>query len=106
MYCDRVQGGDPRAMTSVVREQLGEIDPTLPVACAIDGGCSFAGAGAAAIPYAAALPFFRCALAIGPWASTGVSYSVARRTKNLDYACACAQGGDCWVWYEQGVGMI
>src|SRR3989454_12117429 len=28
----RAQGGDPRAMAGVVREQLGEIDPTLPVA--------------------------------------------------------------------------
>jgi len=95
----RVQGGDPRAMTSVVREQLGEIDPNIAGGgCALDGDVLSRAAGAAAILTLLLSLFFRCRAGRSrPVGIYGVvSYSVARATKEfwITHGCLAAQGGD------------
>ena len=106
----RAQGGDPRAMASVVREQLGEIDPTLPVADVrlMEDVLSRAQARPRFLTLLLSL-FSGLALAIATVGIYGVvSYSVARRTKEFGLRMVLgAQGGDVLgLVMKQGAGMI
>ena len=106
----RAQGGDPRAMAGVVREQLGEIDPTLPVADVrlMEDVLSRAQARPRFLALLLSL-FSGVALAIATVGIYGVvSYSVARRTKEFGLRMVLgAQGGDVLgLVMKQGAGMI
>src|SRR5882724_5558316 len=106
----RAQGGDPRAMASVVREQLGEIDPTLPVADVrlMEDVLSRAQARPRFLALLLSL-FSGVALAIATVGIYGVvSYSVARRTKEFGLRMVLgAQGGDVLgLVMKQGARMI
>ncbi|PYT51206.1 MAG: hypothetical protein DMG44_03430 [Acidobacteria bacterium] len=106
----RAQGGDPRAMAGVVREQLGEIDPTLPVADVrlMEDVLSRAQARPRFLTLLLSL-FSGVALAIATVGIYGVvSYSVARRTKEFGLRMVLgAQGGDVLgLVMKQGAGMI
>jgi putative ABC transport system permease protein len=106
----RAQGGDPRAMAGVVREQLGEIDPTLPVADVrlMEDVLSRAQARPRFLTLLLSL-FSGVALAIATVGIYGVvSYSVARRTKEFGLRMVLgAQGGDVLgLVMRQGAGMI
>ncbi|MGB4786330.1 MAG: ABC transporter permease [Candidatus Acidiferrum sp.] len=106
----RAQGGDPRAMAGVVREQLGEIDPTLPMADVrlMEDVLSRAQARPRFLTLLLSL-FSGVALAIATVGIYGVvSYSVARRTKEFGLRMVLgAQGGDVLgLVMKQGAGMI
>jgi putative ABC transport system permease protein len=106
----RAQGGDPRAMAGVVRKQLGEIDPTLPVADVrlMEDVLSRAQARPRFLTLLLSL-FSGVALAIATVGIYGVvSYSVARRTKEFGLRMVLgAQGGDVLgLVMKQGAGMI
>jgi len=104
------QGGDPRAMARVVREQLGEIDPALPMADVrlMEDVLSRAQARPRFLTLLLSL-FSGVALAIATVGIYGVvSYSVARRTKEFGLRMVLgAQGGDVLgLVMKQGAGMI
>ena len=106
----RAQGGDPRAMAGVVREQLGEIDPTLPMADVrlMEDVLSRAQARPRFLTLLLSL-FSGVALAIATVGIYGVvSYSVERRTKEFGLRMVLgAQGGDVLgLVMKQGAGMI
>jgi putative ABC transport system permease protein len=106
----RAQGGDPRTMAGAVREQLGEIDPTLPVADVrlMEDVLSRAQARPRFLTLLLSL-FSGVALAIATVGIYGVvSYSVARRTKEFGLRMVLgAQGGDVLgLVMKQGAGMI
>ena len=106
----RAQGGDPRAMASAVREQLGEIDPALPMADVrlMEDVLSRAQARPRFLTLLLSL-FSGVALAIATVGIYGVvSYSVARRTKEFGLRMVLgAQGGDVLgLVMKQGAGMI
>jgi putative ABC transport system permease protein len=106
----RAQGGDPRAMAGVVREQLGEIDPALPMADVrlMEDVLSRAQARPRFLTLLLSL-FSGVALAIATVGIYGVvSYSVARRTKEFGLRMVLgAQGGDVLgLVMKQGGGMI
>ncbi len=104
------QGGDPRAMARVVREQLGEIDPALPMADVrlMEDVLLRAQARPRFLTLLLSL-FSGVALAIATVGIYGVvSYSVARRTKEFGLRMVLgAQGGDVLgLVMKQGAGMI
>lgn len=106
----RAQGGDPRAMAGVVREQLGEIDPALPMADVrlMEDVLSRAQARPRFLTLLLSL-FSGVALAIATVGIYGVvSYSVARRTKEFGLRMVLgAQGRDVLgLVMKQGAGMI
>src|SRR6266436_4302668 len=106
----RAQGGDPRAMAGIVREQLGEIDPALPMADVrlMEDVLSRAQARPRFLTLLLSL-FSGVALAIATVGIYGVvSYSVARRTKEFGLRMVLgAQGGDVLgLVMKQGAGMI
>ena len=106
----RAQGGDPRAMAGVVRGQLGEIDPALPVADVrlMEDVLSRAQARPRFLTLLLSL-FSGVALAIATVGIYGVvAYSVARRTKEFGLRMVLgAQGGDVLgLVMKQGAGMI
>jgi len=106
----RAQGGDPRMLTSAVREQLGEIDPALPVADVrlMEDVLSRAQARPRFLTLLLSL-FSFVALAIATVGIYGVvSYSVARRTKEFGLRMVLgAQGGDVLgLVMKQGAGMV
>jgi predicted permease len=106
----RAQGGDPRMLASAVREQLGEIDPSLPiddVRLMVDV-LSRAQARPRFLTLLLSL-FSVVALAIATVGIYGVvSYSVARRTKEFGLRMVLgAQGSDVLgLVMKQGIGMI
>jgi predicted lysophospholipase L1 biosynthesis ABC-type transport system permease subunit len=106
----RAQGGDPRMLTSAVREQLGELDPALPVADVrlMEDVLSRAQARPRFLTLLLSL-FSFVALAIATVGIYGVvSYSVARRTKEFGLRMVLgAQGGDVLgLVMKQGAGMV
>jgi predicted permease len=106
----RAQGGDPRMLTSAVREQLGEIDPALPVADVrlMEDVLSRAQARPRFLTLLLSL-FSFVALAIATVGIYGVvSYSVARRTKEFGLRMVLgAQGRDVLgLVMKQGAGMV
>jgi putative ABC transport system permease protein len=106
----RAQGGDPRMLTSAVREQLGEIDPALPVADVrlMEDVLSRAQARPRFLTLLLSL-FSGVALAIATLGIYGVvSYSVARRTKEFGLRMVLgAQGGDVLgLVMKQGAVMV
>lgn len=106
----RPQGGDPRAMVGAVREQLNELDPTLPVAEVrlMEDVLSRAQARPRFLTLLLSL-FSVVALAIATVGIYGVvSYSVARRTKEFGLRMVLgAQSGDVLgLVMKQGAGMI
>ena len=106
----RAQAGDPRALTGVVREQLGEIDPSLPLADVrlMEDVLSRAQARPRFLTLLLTL-FSGVALAIATVGIYGVvSYSVARRTKEFGLRMVLgAQSGDVMgLVMKQGAGMI
>jgi putative ABC transport system permease protein len=106
----RAQGGDPRSLIGVVREQLGEIDPSLPIADVrlMEDVLSRAQARPRFLTLLLSL-FSGVALAIATVGIYGVvSYSVARRTKEFGLRMVLgAQGGDLLgLVMKQGAGMI
>ena len=106
----RAQGGDPRLLTNAVREQLGEIDPALPVADVrlMEDVLSRAQARPRFLTLLLSL-FSFVALAIATVGIYGVvSYSVARRTKEFGLRMVLgAQGGDVLgLVMKQGAGMV
>jgi putative ABC transport system permease protein len=106
----RAQGGDPRMLTGAVREQLGEIDPTLPVDDVRLMGDVLLRAQARPRFLTLLLSLFSgVALAIATVGIYGVvSYSVARRTKEFGLRMVLgAQGGDVLgLVMKQGAGMV
>jgi putative ABC transport system permease protein len=106
----RAQGGDPRMLTGAVREQLSEIDPTLPVDDVRLMGDVLSRAQARPRFLTMLLSLFSLvALAIATVGIYGVvSYSVARRTKEFGLRMVLgAQGGDVLgLVMKQGAGMI
>ncbi len=106
----RPQGGDPRALAGAVREQLNEMDPTLPLADVrlMDDVLSRAQARPRFLTLLLSL-FSVVALAIATVGIYGVvSYSVARRTKEFGLRMVLgAQSGDVLgLVMKQGAGMI
>jgi putative ABC transport system permease protein len=106
----RAQGGDPRMLTTAVREQLGELDPALPVADVqlMEDVLSRAQARPRFLTLLLSL-FSFVALAIATVGIYGVvSYSVARRTKEFGLRMVLgAQGGDVLgLVMKQGAGMV
>ena len=106
----RAQGGDPRALAGAVREQLGEIDPTLPVADVrlMQDVLSRAQARPRFLTLLLSL-FSGLALAIATVGIYGVvSYSVARRTKEFGLRMVLgAQDADVLgLVMKQGAGMV
>ena len=106
----RAQGGDPRSLIGAVREQLGEIDPTLPIddVRLMEDVLSRAQARPRFLTLLLSL-FSGIALAIATVGIYGVvSYSVARRTKEFGLRMVLgAQGGDVLgLVMKQGAGMI
>jgi putative ABC transport system permease protein len=106
----RAQGGDPRMLASAVREQLGEIDPTLPVDNVRQMGDVLLRAQARPRFLTLLLSLFSgVALAIATVGIYGVvSYSVARRTKEFGLRMVLgAQGSDVLgLVMKQGAGMV
>ncbi|MGC1618838.1 MAG: ABC transporter permease, partial [Candidatus Acidiferrum sp.] len=106
----RPQGGDPRALAGAVREQLNEMDPTLPLADVrlMEDVLSRAQARPRFLTLLLSL-FSVVALAIATVGIYGVvSYSVARRTKEFGLRLVLgAQSGDVLgLVMKQGAGMI
>ncbi|PYT88663.1 MAG: hypothetical protein DMG36_23730 [Acidobacteria bacterium] len=106
----RAQAGDPRSLTSVVREQLNQIDPSLPLADVrlMEDVLSRAQARPRFLTLLLSL-FSVVALAIATVGIYGVvSYSVARRTKEFGLRMVLgAQGGDVLgLVMKQGAGMV
>ncbi len=106
----RAQGGDPRLLTGAVREQLGELDPALPVADVrlMEDVLSRAQARPRFLTLLLSL-FSFVSLAIATVGIYGVvSYSVARRTKEFGLRMVLgAQGGDVLgLVMKQGAGMV
>ncbi|MGC2388536.1 MAG: ABC transporter permease, partial [Candidatus Acidiferrum sp.] len=106
----RPQGGDPRALAGAVREQLNEMDPTLPLADVrlMEDVLSRAQARPRFLTLLLSL-FSVVALAIATVGIYGVvSYSVARRTKEFGLRMVLgAQSGDVLgLVMKQGAGMI
>jgi predicted permease len=106
----RAQGGDPRMLTSSVRERLGEIDPALPIADVrlMEDVLSRAQARPRFLTLLLSL-FSGVALAIATVGIYGVvSYSVARRTKEFGLRMVLgAQGGDVLgLVMKQGAAMV
>jgi len=105
----RAQGGDPRLLAREVRQQLGEIDPTLPLADVrlMEDVLSRAQARPRFLTLLLSL-FSAVALAIATVGIYGVvSYSVARRTKEFGLRMVLgAQTGDVLgLVMKQGAGM-
>ena len=106
----RPRGGDPRALAGAVREQLRELDPSLPLADVrlMEDVLSRAQARPRFLTLLLSL-FSVVALAIATVGIYGVvSYSVARRTKEFGLRMVLgAQSGDVLgLVLKQGVGMI
>src|SRR5580692_2188104 len=106
----RAQGGDPRALAGQVRQQMNEIDPSLPLADVrlMDDVLSRAQARPRFLTLLLTL-FSAVALAIATVGIYGVvSYSVARRTKEFGLRMVLgAQTGDVLgLVMKQGAGMI
>lgn len=106
----RAQGGDPRALASSVRQQMSEIDPSLPLADVrlMEDVLSRAQARPRFLTLLLSL-FSAVALAIATVGIYGVvSYSVARRTKEFGLRMVLgAQTGDVLgLVMKQGAGMI
>jgi predicted permease len=104
------QSGDPRALAGEVREQMNEIDPSLPLADVrlMDDVLSRAQARPRFLTLLLSL-FSAVALAIATVGIYGVvSYSVARRTKEFGLRMVLgAQSGDVLgLVMKQGAGMI
>lgn len=104
------RGGDPRALASAVREQLNEMDPSLPLADVrlMDDVLSRAQARPRFLTLLLSL-FSVVALAIATVGIYGVvSYSVARRTKEFGLRMVLgAQSRDVLgLVMKQGAGMI
>jgi len=106
----RTPVGDPRSLASVVREQLNEIDPSLPLADVrlMEDVLTRAQARPRFLTLLLSL-FSGVALAIATVGIYGVvSYSVARRTKEFGLRMVLgAQGGDVLgLVMKQGAGMV
>jgi predicted permease len=106
----RAQGGDPRALAGQVRQQMSEIDPSLPLADVrlMEDVLSRAQARPRFLTLLLTL-FSVVALAIATVGIYGVvSYSVARRTKEFGLRMVLgAQTGDVLgLVMKQGAGMI
>jgi predicted permease len=106
----RAQGGDPRALAGEVRQQMNEIDPSLPLADVrlMEDVLSRAQARPRFLTLLLTL-FSVVALAIATVGIYGVvSYSVARRTKEFGLRMVLgAQTGDVLgLVMKQGAGMI
>jgi predicted permease len=106
----RPKGGDPRALAGAVREQLNELDPSLPIADVrlMEDVLSRAQARPRFLTLLLSL-FSAVALAIATVGIYGVvSYSVARRTKEFGLRMVLgAQSGDVLgLVMKQGAGMI
>jgi predicted permease len=106
----RTQAGDPRSLVSVVREQLNQIDSSLPLADVrlMEDVLSRAQARPRFLTLLLSL-FSGVALAIATVGIYGVvSYSVARRTKEFGLRIVLgAQGGDVLrLVMKQGAGMV
>lgn len=106
----RPQGGNPRSLVGEVREQLNEIDPTLPLADVrlMEDVIARAQARPRFLTLLLSL-FSAVALAIATVGIYGVvSYSVARRTKEFGLRMVLgAQSGDVLgLVMKQGAGMI
>ncbi len=106
----RMQAGEPRSLASVVREQLNQIDPSLPLADVRLMGDVLSRAQARPRFLTLLLSLFSgVALAIATVGIYGVvSYSVARRTKEFGLRMVLgAQGGDVLgLVMKQGAGMV
>lgn len=106
----RTPAGDPRSLAGVVREQLNEIDPSLPLADVrlMEDVLRRAQARPRFLTLLLSL-FSGVALAIATVGIYGVvSYSVARRTKEFGLRMVLgAQGGDVLgLVMKQGAGMV
>ena len=106
----RAQTGNPRSWAGAVREQLNELDPTLPLADVrmMDDVLERAQARPRFLTLLLTL-FSAVALAIATVGIYGVvSYSVARRTKEFGLRMVLgAQGGDVLgLVMKQGAGMV
>ena len=106
----RTQAGDPRSLAGAVREQLNEIDPSLPLADVrlMEDVLTRAQSRPRFLTLLLTL-FSGVALAIATVGIYGVvSYSVARRTKEFGLRMVLgAQGGDVLgLVMKQGAGMI
>ncbi len=106
----RARGGDPTSLTGEVRQQLNEVDPSLPLADVrlMDDVLSRAQARPRFLTLLLSL-FSVVALAIATVGIYGVvSYSVARRTKEFGLRMVLgAQTGDVLgLVMKQGAGMI
>ncbi len=106
----RTPAGDPRSLAGVVREQLNEIDPSLPLADVrlMEDVLTRAQARPRFLTLLLSL-FSGVALAIATVGIYGVvSYSVARRTKEFGLRMVLgAQGGDVLgLVMKQGAGMV
>jgi len=106
----RTPAGDPRSLAGVVREQLNEIDPSLPLAGIrmMEDVLTRAQARPRFLTLLLSL-FSGVALAIATVGIYGVvSYSVARRTKEFGLRMVLgAQGGDVLgLVMKQGAGMV
>jgi predicted permease len=106
----RAQGGDPRSLAGEVRQQMNEIDPSLPLADVrlMEDVLSRAQARPRFLTLLLTL-FSAVALAIATVGIYGVvSYSVARRTKEFGLRMVLgAQTGDVLgLVMKQGAGMI
>jgi len=106
----RAQGGAVSSLTAAVREQLGEIDPTIPISEVrlMEDVLSVAQARPRFLTLLLTL-FSGLALAIATVGIYGVvSYSVARRTKEFGLRMVLgAQTGDVLgLVMKQGAGMI
>ncbi len=106
----RTQAGDPRSLAGVVREQLNQIDPSLPLADVrlMEDVLSRAQARPRFLTLLLSL-FSGVALAIATVGIYGVvSYSVARRTKEFGLRMVLgAQGADVLrLVMKQGAGMV
>lgn len=106
----KAQAGDPRSLASVVRGQLNQIDPSLPLADVrlMEDVLSRAQARPRFLTLLLSL-FSGVALAIATVGIYGVvSYSVARRTKEFGLRMVLgAQGGDVLgLVMKQGAGIV
>ena len=106
----RTPAGDPRSLAGLVREQLNEIDPSLPLADVrlMEDVLTRAQARPRFLTVLLSL-FSGVALAIATVGIYGVvSYSVARRTKEFGLRMVLgAQGGDVLgLVMKQGAGMV